>query len=163
MSIEKITHSVNTLTELHHKIRDVVQSKTTIVKEGEMTALSPVLAKEQMLIQQVEKEENLRAAYVEEWFVRRNIHADIDRTMTHMLEHLEGDERAQLEQDTAELLDVIKDIKEQEHINHGLIQQSLQFVHMSLHMLQPSIEQMNYGKNNEHQQRGNRSMFDSKA
>ncbi len=131
MSTEKVIQSINQLTEWHHQVMDIVRSKTTIVKDGDMAALSPILTKEQTIIQQIEKEESLRATYVEEWFDRRNIPTDVDRTMTNMLMRLKGKELAQLEQCTTALLNVIKDIKEQEHINHGLIQQSLQFVHMS--------------------------------
>ncbi len=163
MSTDNVIQTMQKLVKLHQQMKDISLQKTEVVKEGNMDAMHPILAKERMLTQHIEKEERLRVEYVEKWFLERQLPSEIERTITNMLDRLQGNEQAQLEKTTADLMYVIKDIKEQEHLNHGLIQQSLQFVHMSLHMLQPSIEQMNYGKKKEQQPNAKRSVFDSKA
>lgn len=158
-----VIRSMQHLLKLHKQMKDVSILKTEVVKEGNMDAMHSILAKERMLTQHIEKEERNRIEYVEKWFSERGFPCEIDRTITNMLDRLQGNEQIELEKITTELTYMIKDIKEQEHLNHGLIQQSLQFVHMSLHMLQPSIEQMNYGEKKEQQPNVKRSVFDSKA
>ncbi len=163
MSTDHVIRSMQKLLKFHKQMKDVSILKTEVVKEGNMDAMHPILAKERMITQHIEKEERNRIEFVEEWFNEKGLPREIDRTITNMLDRLQGNEQIQLEKITAELTYMIKDIKEQEHLNHGLIQQSLQFVHMSLHMLQPSIEQMNYGEKQEQQPNVKRSVFDSKA
>ncbi|HLR15199.1 MAG TPA: flagellar protein FlgN [Bacillota bacterium] len=163
MSCEQVIQSIQKLVNYHEQLKKVSVEKTEVIKSGNMDGIQPMLAKEKMLSQYIEKEEAIRVNQVEEWFVSRQLPPEIDRTITNMLERLQGNEQAALEKITTNLTYLIKDIKEQEHLNHGLIQQSLQFVHMSLHMLQPSIQQMNYGKKNTQTPHVKRSVFDSKA
>lgn len=59
------------------------------------------------------------------------------------------------------LIFVLSDLKQQEALNAELIQQSMQFIHLSLNTLEPSIQSMNYG--NQRQEAPKRSLFDSKA
>lgn len=163
MSTDNVIQSMQKLVKLHKQMYDISVLKTEVVKEGNMDAMHSILAKERLLTQHIEKEENIRVEHVEKWFMDQQLPIEIERTNTNMLDRLQGNEESQLEKVTTDLTYVIKDIKEQENLNHGLIQQSLQFVHMSLHMLQPSIEQMNYGKKKEQQPNVKRSVFDSKA
>lgn len=163
MSCEHVIQSIQKLVNYHEQLKKVSHDKTKIVKSGNMDGIHPILAKEKMLSQYIEKEEAIRMKSVEEWFMRRELPSEIDRTIINMLDRIQGNEQAVLEKMTTDLTYLIRDIKEQEHLNHGLIQQSLQFVHMSLHMLQPSIQQMNYGKQHTQTPHVKRSVFDSKA
>ncbi|WP_054751747.1 flagellar export chaperone FlgN [Piscibacillus salipiscarius] len=54
-------------------------------------------------------------------------------------------------------------LKEQEQLNRELIEQSLQFIDLSLEMYEPQSKQMNYDSNKQAPQRQQTSMFDSKA
>ena len=63
---------------------------------------------------------------------------------------------------TIELTKAITQLKQQEQLNQALIQQSMQFVQLSLDILNPTIQTMNYGKNRE-DAGSKRSVFDSKA
>lgn len=163
MSCEQVIQSMQKLVNYHEQLKKVSLHKTEVVKSGNMDGIHSILAKEKMLSQHIEKEESIRADCVEEWFVRRELPPEIDRTITNMLDRLQGIEQAELEKITTDLTYLIKDIKEQEHLNHGLIQQSLQLVHMSLHMLQPTIQQMNYEKKDNQSPHVKRSVFDSRA
>lgn len=163
MSTESIMQSIHTLIELHQQMKELSIAKTTIVKDENIRALQPILSKEQLLIQQIAKVEQVRSQQVEDWFIDNAYSPEVERTLTNMLEQLKNEDRAKLEKATVTLTYIIRDIKEQEHMNHGLIQQSLQFVHMSLSMLQPSIQHLNYGKSETKPLGIKHSSFDSKA
>lgn len=70
--------------------------------------------------------------------------------------------REGLEKTAVALTNVITRLKEQKQLNQALIQQSMQFVELSLDMLSPSIRNMNYGEKKSSGPKG-RSVFDSKA
>ena len=61
------------------------------------------------------------------------------------------------------MLEIIIELRQNEKLNHDLIQQSLQFVHLSLEMLQPQERNINYHKDDKKQTKTTRSVFDSKA
>lgn len=97
-------------------------------------------------------------------FFTENKISEDDRTITTLLKliHNETDQK-QLEEKLTKLTKTIVNLKHQEQLNNQLIQQSLQFIQMSLGMINPTIQNMNYGKGQSDKETRNRSMFDSKA
>ena len=80
-----------------------------------------------------------------------------------MLDRLSNEnEKLSLEKVTAKLTECIVKIKQQEQLNEALLKQSMQFVQLSLDMLNPSIKNMNYNQK-QSQVMAERSVFDSKA
>ena len=71
-------------------------------------------------------------------------------------------DKKQLEASAVKLTEALIALKQQEQLNIALIQQSMQFVQLSLDLLSPSLTNMNYGKEQKDQPI-NRSVFDSKA
>jgi len=159
--VATIIQSLQNLIHIHASLIDVSQQKTSVIKEGLIDKLQPILSQERQAVQMLEKAEGKRQQAVEQWYKDNHLTSDT-MTITHMLDILApSEERHQLEEATTELTHLLTELKRQEQLNHALIQQSMQFVQMSLDMMQPTIKNMNYGDQNKHQSK--RSVFDSKA
>lgn len=147
---------------LHDSLLSISEQKTIAIKKGDMEKLQPLLVKERKHVQALEQVETARLKDVEEWFKTNNLQPD-DQTITAMIEHLEdSDQQRALANVTTVLTNSVTNLKRQEQLNQALIQQSLQFVELSLDMMNPSINKLNYG-NKKETETTNRSVFDSKA
>lgn len=161
MSVATIIQSLQKLIHIHASLVDVSEQKTSIIKEGLIDKLQPILSKERQAVQMLEKAEAKRQQAVEQWYMDNQLTSST-MTITHMLDVLDSsEERHQLEEATTELTHLLTELKRQEQLNNALIQQSMQFIQMSLDMMQPTIKNVNYGDQNNHQSK--RSVFDSKA
>src|SRR5699024_12155628 len=91
----------------------------------------------------LEKAEAKRQQAVEQWYMDNQLTSST-LTITHMLDVLgSSEERHQLEEATTELTHLLTELKRQEQLNNELIQQSMQFIQMSLDMMQPTIKNVN--------------------
>lgn len=160
MSLNTIIESMEKLVKLHESLLAISEQKTEVIKAGSMDELQPLLVKERKHVQALEQMEKTRQQEVEYWFKENNLKSS-DKTVTAMLALLEDQEQQQiLESVTVQLTNSITNLKRQEQLNKALIQQSLQFVELSLDMMSPSLNNLNYGKKSES---AKRSVFDSKA
>lgn len=162
MSITAINESLQALTKIHEALLEVSQRKTDIIKEGSTEKLQAILAEERKYIKVLEQAEERRQKEVEKWYSDQQLSLE-EMTITNML-HMLTDKQDQqlLENITIHLTEAITALKQQEQLNQALIQQSMQFVQLSLDMLSPTIQNMNYGKTKDHEEI-KRSVFDSKA
>lgn len=162
MSIKTINESLHALTVIHEELLKVSERKTDVIKEGSTDKLQAVLAEERKYIKILEQAEQKRQKAVEEWYTDKRLPRE-NMTITNMLEILTDEqEQQELEHMTIKLTKAITQLKQQEQLNQSLIQQSMQFVQLSLDMLNPTIQSMNYGKTQE-SGGSKRSVFDSKA
>jgi len=162
VSITAINDSLQELTMIHEELLKGSKRKTDIIKEGSTEKIQAILAEERKYIKILEQSEEKRQKEVEKWYTAKQLPLE-DMTITNMLEVLTDKEAQQeLEQLTIELTKTITQLKQQEQLNQALIQQSMQFVQLSLDMLSPTIHNMNYGKSQE-TEGSKRSVFDSKA
>lgn len=162
MTLQTIIKSMEKLVMLHDSLLSISEQKTIAIKKGDMEKLQPLLVKERKHVQALEQVETARFKDVEEWFKTNNLQPD-DQTITAMIEHLEdSDQQRALANVTTVLTNSVTNLKRQEQLNQALIQQSLQFVELSLDMMNPSINKLNYG-NKKETETTNRSVFDSKA
>ncbi|WP_099159875.1 flagellar protein FlgN [Virgibacillus ndiopensis] len=162
MSVQNIIQSLEKLVTLHESLLVVSKQKTEVIKEGSVEKLQPLLIKERKHVQVLEQAEVKRQQEVDKWFTHQKISKE-NATITGILEViLDVDERNELEKKTITLTKVITSLKQQEQLNQALIQQSMQFIQLSLDMMNPSIKNMNYG-NKEGTDTEKRSVFDSKA
>lgn len=165
MSIQPIIESLDSLVNVHRDLIRVSKEKTEVLKEGSAEDLQKVLIHEQKYIHKLEQAENERENVVKAWFTEYQL-TDENQTITRMLNLLTCDEeKKQLEDAAVALTQAITQLKQHEQLNKSLIQQSMQFIQMSLSMLQPSMRKMNYDRPHQTRQthvRG-QSVFDSKA
>lgn len=162
VSVNKIIQSLEELVQIHERFIQTSKKKTDIIKVGSSEKLQQVLTVEMKLINKLEQAENNRQILVNDWFTQSK-HSDNDQSITQMLELLEDEQEVlNLEKITTSLTKAITELKQQEQLNGNLIQQSMQFVQLSLDMLSPSIKNLNYG-NDKEITTIDRSVFDSKA
>ncbi|WP_084063227.1 flagellar protein FlgN [Ornithinibacillus halophilus] len=160
--MEAILQNLQKLTKFHQDLLKVSEQKTDAVKDGDTDQLQSLLIQERKYTQVLERTEEKRTELVQNWFKQKGI-APEEPTITNMLKALTDDEDKQLlEKQTVELTEAIVKLKQQEELNMALIQQSMQFVQMSLDLMNPTLNTMNYGNKKEQPNR-NRGVFDSKA
>lgn len=165
MSTSQIINMLQKLLSLHQSLLTLSKEKTEALKNGGMEELQAILVKERKHVQAIGKLEQEREILVTEWFKQAGI-TESEATVTVMLDVLqEPNEKQQLQEIFDKFVMVLMDLKKQEQLNHQLTHQSLQFVELSLDMIQPSMKNMNYGKPNTDSvdTAQKRSVFDSKA
>lgn len=156
--------------EVHEQLLSISKDKTDAIKQSDSEALVKLLTKERQIIQKVEQLETLREQLVGQHFKQANVTSD-EKTFTVLLATLDdGIAKVRLEKSVANLIQLIVSIRESEQLNNELLQQSMQFVQLSLDMIQPSSQNINYGSHakggNDSQHREStqkRSVFDSKV
>src|SRR5690625_1783548 len=128
-----------------------------------MEELTKLLMEERKLIQTIEQLETERQKQVENVFSHFGIETS-NQTVSELVTYIENEsEKNLLDEVVAALVRVMAELKRVEQLNNSLIQQSMQFVHLSLDMLQPSAQSINYTDKNEKQEAVKQSVFDSKA
>lgn len=139
------------------------KEKTELIKEKNVEELPPLLMKENKILQLLEKTEQKRLKLVNPFFDEHEVKLE-DRTVTTLL-NLTTDERERetLENEFVALTDLIIQLKNQEQLNNELIQQSMQLIQLSLNMINPKVQNMNYSRKNKNNQPESESSFDSKA
>lgn len=163
MTFEKVVQSLTKLVDTHQQLISLSEEKTEFIKAGKVEELQNKLLQERKLVLQLEQAEAERQKVISSWFEERGL-TEEEKTITSMLAAIDDEEQqAELAAVTTELTEAVTTLKRSEHLNRELLEQSMQFVQMSLHLLNPSLEQMNYGENKQNQPNRDQSMFDSKA
>jgi len=109
----------------------------------------------------VGKTEKTRQKAVKEWLEIKGL--DKAGTVSELLEAVSDEkEREKLAKTSTLLTEGITKLKHNEQLNQSLLEQSLQFVQVSLDLMNPSLKNMNYGKQPD-SYTTKRSVFDSKA
>lgn len=162
VTIKPMIQVLTKLVNVHKSLLENARQKTEVVKEGSVEQLQMILVKERKYIQVLEQAEAERKKEVENWFLQQGLPLN-NATITEILDHIpNNEEKKELENQTVALTEMITSLKQQEQLNQALIQQSMQFVQLSLDMMNPSIKNMNYG-NKQETSTEKRSVFDSKA
>ncbi|GGN53636.1 MULTISPECIES: flagellar protein FlgN [Oceanobacillus] len=162
--MNELRQALTELVGLHRELLSISVEKMEGIKVGNIDSLQPLLTRERKLVQKIEQVEKIRIQLVNNWIEAEEI-TDAEPTITFILEQMTNEtERLELEEVTIELTKVITELKAQEKLNIALINQSMQFVQMSLDLMSPSLKNMNYSNMDKPDvEQPNRSIFDSKA
>lgn len=162
MSTQHIINILKNLVKAQKGLLETSIQKTEEIKAGQVDQLQATLIKERKALHNIEQIESKRIEAVNQWFVEYSLPLE-QATITEMLENLTNEhDKNELEIVATDLTETILKLKQQEQLNQALIQQSMQFVQLSLDLLNPSITNMNYSGKKETSQI-KRSMFDSQA
>jgi hypothetical protein len=163
MALQVLLETINKLHTLHRSLLEISRLKTQHLKANDMDSLQKQLLAEKKHVQATAQLEQLRINQTEMWAAAAGI--PVPATVTELLQTITDESAAkQLEAELIGLTEAVTELKTQEALNQQLLEQSMQFVQISLDMLAPSISSLNYGTPNQHEQRPqNRSLFDSKA
>lgn len=166
MSIENIVAVLEKLEKLHKSLLEVSCKKTECVKIGDIDELNLMLKDEQSHIAAIQQLEQQRQMMVTDYLRAKGIAFTDTPTVAEVIEAAEKlEQKQQLEAARNRLLSVVDRLQQQNELNQQLIFQSLQFVNITLDLLRPRPEQMNYSGQ---EVRGTKavnkkSYFDSKA
>ncbi|WP_053218574.1 flagellar protein FlgN [Virgibacillus senegalensis] len=166
MSVQPIVESLQRMIKLHDSLLTLSKEKTESLKSGETDKLQSLMLQERKHVQAINQVEKQRQQEVEAWAIQAGLRPE-EATVSVILDHLEDEqEKIDLENRFLKLTNVLYDLKQQENLNQDLTRQSLQFIQMSIDMMDPSLKNMNYGNAKIQQQASQsskRSLFDSKA
>ena len=166
MSVQSIVSTLEKLEKMHKSLLELSHAKTELVKKGDMEGLDTIIKNEQSHVAAIEVLEKQRLQMVTDYLRAKGIALADTPTVADVIEAAGTDnDRKQLEDVRNRLFEVIGDLTKQNDLNQKLVFQSLQIVNISMDMLRPRQEQINYsGKevNNENAIQ-KKSIFDSQA
>lgn len=159
MSAEALTATMEKLLKLHKSLYELAVKKTDIIKTGDMDGLNQMLKDEQAHIAAISRLENEREK------AANSIAPMLESpTVSDCLNILTQPDRLRLEAITKELAELVYELKEQNFLNQQLVHHSLQFVNVSMNLLRPQPEWMNYGPPaNKKSEKMNPGIFNSKV
>lgn len=159
MSAEALTATMEKLLKLHKSLYELAVKKTDIIKTGDMDGLNQMLKDEQAHIAAISRLENER-----EKAANSIVPMLESPTVFDCLNILTQPDRLKLEAITKELAELVFELKEQNFLNQQLVHHSLQFVNVSMNLLRPQPESMNYGPPaNKKSEKMNPGIFNSKV
>src|SRR5690625_6110131 len=137
MTYDKVLRSLDELVSIHKELIDSSNKTTENIKVGKVDELQDQIMHERKLSLKLEQAEEKRQAVVEAWFSANDIQSD-EMTITEMLANIVDEEKQiQLASVTTKLTEAITTLKRSEQLNRELLEQSMQFVQMSLQLLSP--------------------------
>lgn len=166
MSVQSIVSTLEKLEKMHKSLLELSHAKTELVKKGDMEGLDTIIKNEQSHVAAIEVLEKQRLQMVTDYLRAKGFALADTPTVADVIEAAETDnDRKQLEDVRNRLLEVIGDLTKQNELNQKLVFQSLQFVNMSLDMLRPQPEEINYSSKTVRSENvaPKKSMFDSQA
>ncbi|WP_100333209.1 flagellar protein FlgN [Bacillus alkalisoli] len=155
MSIQNITILLEKILTLHQRLLEQAVSKTELIKSGNPDELQSLLKEEQKLVQAIGQLE----------IERLKLMPNADGTITTLIESTSGSDTNKLAQLKEELTTIVLQLKEQNELNQQLLQQSLQFINVTMNTLKGPETQVTYDKPTAKKApiTSSRSIFDSKA
>lgn len=163
MAADAVIATMNTLIAVHQDLNQQAKKKTAMIKNEDIEKLSSLLQEEEALAARLAELEEARRGHVRE-VLRQQGSPDEDVELTQLSAYVSEAESETLLALREQLLAEIADLKQQNELNQELISQSLQFVHVSLDLLQPAMKTGNYERPGQAQARQqSQSLFDTRA
>ncbi|MFZ0370831.1 MAG: flagellar protein FlgN [Halobacillus sp.] len=164
LTLKSVIQCMDHLKQLHESLLILSRKKTEALKSNDTNSIQQLLTQERKHVQAINKVEKQRGEAVVSWCEAQGL-STYEPTISNIIANLEGDSQAKLEAIYEEMILVLSSLKQQEQLNAQLTKQSLQFINMSLDMLQPSLDSVNYGGKSapSRNHKSKRSTFDSKA
>ncbi|TQE91421.1 flagellar protein FlgN [Ureibacillus terrenus] len=165
MSIQPILSILEKLEKMHKSLLDYAHQKTELVKHNDVDELNNILKIEQSHVAAIEQLEAQRQEKVKEYFRAKGLKVSGPPTVAELMEAVEDEEeRRRLADVRSRLMNVIEALKRQNELNQQLILNSLQFVNVTLNMLRPQAEPINYsGRMSQGGGASRQSLFDSQV
>lgn len=141
MSATLLIQTLDKLVKLHQSLHEVAKKKTEAIKIGDMDALKHIMKDEQAHIMSIQKLEEARVA-----ISKRMVPTIPDPTVMDCVKLLDLQDAEKVSEIANHLKEIIMNLAETNSLNQQLLQQSMQFVNVSLNLLKPTQKSINYGK-----------------
>lgn len=162
MSIEQILMIMDKLNMMHSSLLKLAYHKTEILQSAKVDGLDETMKNEQSHIAAISQLENQRQEAVEQFFKERQV-TSAGVTVSDLMNYASEDEKALLDEKRKSLLLTVTTLQNQNDINQKLLFQSLQFVNLTLDLLRPQPDQINYNSTAGNRTSAMKGQFDSKA
>lgn len=146
MSITTILATLDNLEKLHRSLLRLAYDKTALIKSGDMNALDQLLKDEQAHLAAITQMDGQRQRDVAQYLTDQGRSVPINPTVADLLDAAPEADKKSLVEARDRLLHAIHDLKWQNDLNQKLTYQSLQFVNLSLDMVRPRPESVNYSR-----------------
>ncbi|AXH98414.1 flagellar protein FlgN [Sporosarcina sp. PTS2304] len=147
MSIEPILTMLNHLEKLHMSLLRLSNDKTALLKSGDIDGIDQLLKEEQAHLAAIVQMDQKRVHAVKQYLTEQGSPVPAEPTMTQLIELADEPDKEPLAEARERLLHAIHELKRQNELNQQMTYQSLQFVNLSLDMIRPRPETVNYSKN----------------
>ncbi|SDH19465.1 FlgN protein [Alteribacillus persepolensis] len=163
MSVKAILETMALLIKQHQELNVLSREKTEWIKKNDTKQLVDVLKKENKHIRMMEQTETQRQQAVRT-FLYNHGETEKEATVSLLLTYVSKEYHDLLLQLQERLLAEMQKLRQQETLNRALVEESLQFVHMTMDMIQPDPDAVHYRPpgDDDNRQSGY-STFDSKA
>ncbi|KLV17826.1 MULTISPECIES: flagellar protein FlgN [Niallia] len=142
MQIETIEASLNDILSLHEDLLKLSFEKKDILIKGDTDQLRAITGKEQKLIKAIQKKDQEL-----QWNCNGFIGSEQKQTtLDDVIKTVDDQTKDILMEIKQKLVEVLGLIKTQNETNQQLINQSLQFIEVSLDLLKPDIDTYNYNR-----------------
>lgn len=147
MSMTTILTPLNNLEKLHRSLLKLAYDKTALIKSGDIEELDQLIKDEQAHLAAILQMDGQRQSAVSAYLTEQGKSVPVNPTIADVLESASEEDKKILEEARDRLLHAIHDLKRQNDLNQKLTYQSLQFVNLSLDMVRPRPESVNYSRN----------------
>src|SRR5690606_6130563 len=136
MSLPEIMTIMSKLSTLHESLLELSKQKTGYLKDGDTNGIQKILVDEKKHIQAIGQLEEKRMKLTEQWF-KENAPEVTDYTITAIMDRVANEtDKNELNSFYERLIMAIAALKQQEQLNKELTEQSLQFIGISLDLLE---------------------------
>lgn len=146
MSTKNVLATLANLEKLHNSLLKLAYDKTALIKNGDMEALDQLIKDEQAHLAAIAQMDKKRQVDVAKYLSDQGRFVSQNPSVSDVIEAAPEADKKQLEEARDRLLHTIHDLKWQNDLNQKLTYQSLQFVNLSLDMVRPRPEAVNYSK-----------------
>ena len=141
MSVENIISTLEKLEKMHKSLLELANKKTDFIKANDMKQMDELLKTEQAHVAAIETLEQQRQAMVTDYLQAKGIAFTDIPTVAQVIDATDGPEKQALQEVRERLVALLTDLKKRNDLNQKLVFQSLQFVNLTLDMLQPQRQQ----------------------
>ncbi|TSB48342.1 flagellar protein FlgN [Alkalicoccobacillus porphyridii] len=163
MELHQLLSTLTELVQVHRTLNELAEQKKECLLKQDISNLDTIVRLENKAVHRLQVLEGIRAKQVSQVLVTEQL-SQKDQTISKVLELLDEDEKGPLLNVYQQLLQEVTLLKQKNEQNQLLIEDALQYVHVSLDVLVPSVDDYKYtGNQSETAAESNRSIFDSKA
>ena len=141
MSVENIISTLEKLERMHKSLLELANKKTDFIKANDMEQIDEMLKTEQAHVAAIETLEQQRQAMVTDYLRAKGIAFNDIPTVAQVIDATDGPEKQALQEVRERLVALLMELKKRNDLNQKLVFQSLQFVNLTLDMLQPQRQQ----------------------
>lgn len=143
MLISKLTDVLQKECEIYQDLLKIAGNKTDILIQGKVDELRTMTEVEQTLVMKVGKLEITRGELTEQIATQMGVE-DKDITISEIIKHISGDAKKELKACTQEIVKVIKQLNDISQSNQQLINQSLDYINLSINLISNTHEGNTY-------------------